>query len=89
MNSGTAVTEKHGSAQAAESNAVLKVAERKALHEWLAASGEWSRVNRGGYSRDVLLCERQKMLMSVEKRVNRAADAYDQVRYGLGMVVVE
>ncbi len=86
MSSETAATEKRGSAQAAESNSVLRLAERKALKEWLAASGEWSRVSRDGYSGAVLLCERQKMLMSLEKRINRAADAYDKVRCEPGKV---
>ncbi len=63
-----------------ESEAELQMAERKALHEWLAASKAWSEANLGGYNGDTRLCDRQKTLRALEKRLNRAADSYENAR---------
>ncbi len=66
--------------QPAESETESRMAERKALHEWLAASKAWSEFNRGGNNGDMLLCKRQKSLRALEKHLNLAADIYEKAR---------
>lgn len=54
---------------------------RRALHRWQKAAREWSDVYRSCTQESgSLLFERKRQLRALEKRLNDAADAYEQAR---------
>ena len=62
---------------------------RKALHKWQEAAQEWSEVYRSFKQESgSLLFERKRQLRALEKRLNAAADAYEQARQHAGQCSV-